>query len=87
MIEALDEEAFDKLAPHWHHQNFESTAGNCVRVINHSNAHLRQIWLLRGAFGDRNHWPIQTLYKKPNEERGRFYVPDRETILGDRSRR
>jgi hypothetical protein len=86
IIEALDEDAFDKLAPYWHHQNFESIAGNCVRVINHSNAHLRQIWMLRGALGDREHWPRQTLYKASNEERGRFHVPDREQILADRKR-
>ncbi len=86
MIESLDEEALSNLSPYWHHENFESTAGNCVRVINHSNAHLRQIWMIRGALGDRGHWPVQTLYKKPNEERGRFHVPDRETILIDRKR-
>ena len=86
LIEALDEEALSKLSPYWHHKNFESTAGNCVRVINHSNAHLRQIWLLRGAMGDKDHWPGQTLYKKSNEERGKFYVPDREEILADRKK-
>jgi len=93
LIEALDEGAFDSPAPYWHHENeeirerdFESVAGNCVRVINHSNAHLRQIWMLRGALGDSEHWPYQTLYKKSNEERGRFYVPDREKILADRKR-
>jgi len=83
IIEALDEEAFDKPAPYWHHRNYESTAGNCVRVINHSNAHLRQIWMLRGAMGDKEHWPVQTLYKT---EQGRFYVPDRETVLANRKR-
>lgn len=86
LIEALDEDAFDNPAPYWHHRNFESVAGNCVRVINHSNAHLRQIWMLRGSFGDKEHWPVQTLYKKPNEERGKFYVPDRETILTNRKK-
>jgi uncharacterized damage-inducible protein DinB len=86
LIEALDEEVLSNLSPYWHHKNFESTSGNCVRVINHSNTHLRQIWLLRGALGDKDHWPVQTLYKKPDEERGRFYVPDRETILADRAR-
>lgn len=86
LIASLEEEALTNLPPHWHHKNFESTAGNCVRVINHSNAHLRQIWITRGALGDKDHWPVQTLYKKLNEERGRFYVPDREKILEDRKR-
>jgi hypothetical protein len=86
LIEALDEEDFDKPALYWHHEHYESVAGNCVRVINHSNAHLRQIWMLRGAFGDNEHWPLQTLYKKPNEEQGNFYVPDRETILANRKK-
>jgi hypothetical protein len=40
--------------------------------------------MLRGVLGDKNHWPGQTLYKKSNEERGKFYVPDREKILADR---
>ena len=62
LIEALDEEDFDKSALYWHHEHYESVAGNCVRVINHSNAHLRQIWMQRGAFGDNEHWPLQTLY-------------------------
>ncbi len=86
LIEVLDEDAFDNPAPYWHHRNYETTAGNCVRVINHSNAHLRQIWMLRGAFGDKGHWPLQTLYKKPGEEQGKFYVPDRETILVNRKK-
>ena len=86
VIDSLDEEALTNLAPYWHHGRVESTAGNCVRVINHSNAHLRQIWMIRGALGDKDHWPVQTLYKKPNEERGRFYVPDRKVILADRKR-
>lgn len=86
VIESLDEEALNNLSPYWHHENFESTSGNCVRVINHSNAHLRQIWMIRGTLGHKDHWPVQTLYKKPNEERGRFYVPDRETILANRRR-
>ena len=86
IVESLEEEALSTLSPYWHHKNFESTVGNCVRVINHSNAHLRQIWLLRGALGDKSHWPGQTLYKKSNEERGKFYVPDREKILADRKR-
>jgi len=83
IIAGLEEEALDNLPPYWHHKNFESTAGNCVRVINHSNTHLRQIWLLRGVLGDKDHWPGQTLYKKSNEERGKFYMPDREKILAD----
>ena len=85
LIESLDEEALNNLPPYWHHERFESTTGNCVRVINHSNANLRQIWMIRGALGDKAHWPVQTLYKKSNEERGRFYVPDRGKILGDRN--
>ena len=87
LIEGLDESALDNLAPYWHHQNFEPVAGNCVRVINHSNTHLRDIWMLRGAMGDKTHFPKQTLYKKGNEERGRFYVPDRATILADRRKK
>jgi len=86
LIETLDEDAFGKPAPYWHHRNYESTAGNCVRVINHSNAHLRQIWMLRGAFSDKGHWAVQTLYKKPDEEHGKFYVPDREIILTNRKK-
>jgi hypothetical protein len=42
--------------------------------------------MLRGAFGDKEHWPLQTLYKKSNEEQGKFYVPDRETILANRKK-
>ena len=87
IIAGLDEDDLHNPSPYWHHKNLESTAGNCVRVINHSNAHLRQIWLLRGTLGDKDHWPTQTLYKKSNEERGKFYVPDRETILADRQKR
>jgi hypothetical protein len=30
------------------------------------------------ALGDRQHWPIQTIRKRQNAERGRFYVPDRD---------
>jgi hypothetical protein len=87
LIESLDEEALSNPAPYWHNENFESTTGNCIRVINHSNAHLRQIWMVRGALGDTDHWPVQTLRKRPNKERGRFYVPDRERILAVRARR
>jgi len=83
LIEAVDEDDFDKPAPYWHHKNFESVVGNCIRVINHSNAHLRQIWMLRGAFGDKDHWAVQTLYK---DDQGKFYVPDRETILANRKK-
>ena len=84
VVESLDEEAFDRPGPHWQHERIESTAANCVRVINHSNTHLRDIWMLRGALGDRSHFPVQTLFKKPNSEGGVFYVPDRETILTGR---
>ena len=81
LIEALDEDALGKPAPYWEHEDLEFTDGKCVRVINHSNAHLRQIWMLRGAFGDKDHWPVQMLVK---DEQGKFFVPDREKILADR---
>jgi hypothetical protein len=42
--------------------------------------------MLRGAFSDKGHWPVQTLYKKPDEEHGKFYVPDREIILTNRKK-
>ena len=86
LIESLDEEALSALPPYWHHKNFESTSSNCVRMINHKNAHLRQIWMIRGALGDNEYWPVQTLYKKSNEEQGKFYVPERERVLADRAR-
>lgn len=85
-VEGLDEEALSRPGAHWHHPSLESVAGNCVRVTNHSNAHLRQIWMLRGAMGD-DHWPTQTLYKRPDEEHGRFWVPPRDVILADRQSR
>jgi hypothetical protein len=87
LIAALDETALGEAAPHWRHDRFESTAGNCVRVINHSNAHLRQIWLIRGALGEIAQWPVQTLYKRSDSEGAAFYVPDRGTVLSDRARR
>ena len=79
MIGALSEDAFHERPPHWHHTNFESVAGNCIRVINHSNAHLRQIWTIRGALNDLEHWPRQTLVKRPDDERGRFYKPPHDS--------
>ena len=87
LIDCLDEQALDLPAPYGHHRAFESTAGNCIRVINHSNAHLRQIWMLLGAMGALDRWPVQTLYKLSDEDRGRFYVPNRKTILADRATR
>jgi hypothetical protein len=85
-VEGVDDAAFDAAAANWDHQNYETFGGNCVRVINHTNAHLRQIWMLRGAMGDTGHFPTQTLYKRPNENQGVFYIPDRETVLADRAR-
>lgn len=85
-IEHLDDAALDEPAPHWYGQFYETSAGNCLRVINHSNTHLRDIWMLHGAMGDREHFPIQTLYSSA-EHRGAFFVPDRATILADRARR
>jgi hypothetical protein len=85
-IEPLDERAFDEEAPHWMHRddNIEHVAGNCARVINHSNAHLRQIWMLRGAMGDTEHWPVQTLIKDRTRQDMPFVVPDRAAILARR---
>jgi len=83
-IEPLDESAFDEEAPYWMHvdENIEHVAENCVRVINHSNAHLRQIWMLRGAMGDTEHWPVQTLIKDRTRPEMPFVVPERAAILG-----
>ncbi len=78
MIKALDDDAFHQKPPHWHHKTFESVAGNCIRVINHGNAHLRQVWMIRGALLDTKHWPVQTLVKIPDDERGRFHMPQRD---------
>ena len=81
----LDEEAFDQPASFWQRERPETVASSCVRVINHSNAHIREIWLLRWALGDRQCWPHQTLYRLPDGDG--FYVPDRATILARRQGR
>lgn len=83
LIKAVDEQALSEAGPFWHHRQPESTSGNCVRIINHTNAHLRQIWMVRGYLGDETHWPVQTLAKRQDEE-GYFYVQDRESILSKR---
>lgn len=85
-VARLDENRFDEEAPHWMHRddNVEHVAENCARVINHSNAHLRQIWMLRGAIGDAEHWPVQTLIKDRTRPHMPFVVPDRATILARR---
>jgi len=75
-IEAVDEEDFDRPGPHWSGRGYETVAGNCVRMINHHNAHLRAIWMLRGAMGETEHYPHQTLRKRPADEGGGFTVPD-----------
>jgi len=87
VIERLDEEALDRPGPFWRHERYETAAANCVRVVNHSNTHLRDVWMLRGALGDRNHFPRQTLYKRSNEEGGVFWVPERSKVLADREQR
>jgi hypothetical protein len=73
----LTEEQLSDAAPHWNHELFESTASNCVRVINHTNAHLRQIMLVRGVLGLVDPWPVQTLVKDRSQERMPFIVPPR----------
>ena len=78
MLSVLSEDEFHEKPPCWPQKSFESVAGNCVRVINHSNAHLRQIWTLRGALNDSS-WPVQKLVKRPDDERGRFYMPPRDS--------
>ncbi len=85
LIERLDEEALDRPAPFWRRQHYESVAGNCVRVVNHGNAHLREIWLLRGLLDLVEPWPSQTLLSTGDAERSRFYVPDRATVLARRT--
>jgi uncharacterized damage-inducible protein DinB len=38
----------------------EAMIQSCLRVINHQNAHLRQIWMMLGSLGLSDaHWPIQ----------------------------
>ncbi len=77
VIAGLLDDAFGEKPPYWHHETFESTAGTCVRVINHSNAHLRQIWLLRGVMDAPDPWPVQTLVKDQSRARMPFVVPPR----------
>lgn len=77
LVERLDEDAFSRPAPAWRHELYETTAGNCVRVINHSNAHMRQIWLLRGLMEADKPWPTQTLVKDESREDMPFIVPKR----------
>ena len=76
-VETVPEDDLDKPGPHWSGRGPETVAGNCVRMINHHNAHLRAIWLLRGAMGETEHYPHQTLTKRPNDPTGAFHVPDR----------
>ena len=76
LIEKLSEEDLDGVAPHWSGRKPEIVAANCVRMINHKNAHLRQIWMLRGAMGETEHFPHQTLRKKPEDPRGAFHAPE-----------
>jgi len=83
-IAALDGPDLDRPGPRWQRSRPETRAVNCLRVINHSNAHIREIWLLRWALGRREEWPHQTLYIRPDTDRTVFYVPDRATILRDR---
>ena len=77
VIAGLPDDAFGEKPPYWHHETFESTAGTCVRVINHSNAHLRQIWLLRGVMGAPDPWPVQTLVKDQSQAHMPFVAPSR----------
>lgn len=86
-VRSLSEGALDRPGPHWARPEPESAAENCVRVINHSAAHVREVWLLRWAMGLRDHWPHQTLHKRPEAEGGGFYVPDRAAILARRQGR
>ena len=79
-VNNLDEESLDRPGNHWPHAKPESRAANCLRVINHSNAHTREIWLLRWAQGKREVWPHQTLYTRPDADENVFYVPDRATL-------
>ena len=38
----------------------EPVVQSCLRVLNHQNAHLRQIWTMLGDFGlSDTHWPSQ----------------------------
>ncbi|HUW55854.1 MAG TPA: DinB family protein [Planctomycetota bacterium] len=74
-VEAVDEDDLDRPGPHWSGRGTETVAGNCVRMINHHNAHLRAVWMLRGAMGGAEHYPHQRLAKRPD---GAFRVPDRE---------
>ena len=37
----------------------EALVESCLRVINHQNAHMRQIWCLRGLQGEKNKYPHQ----------------------------
>ena len=46
----------------WFWEKFHKTSADAYfRAIEHTNAHLRQIWLMRGLMGlmDRNGWPEQ----------------------------
>ena len=74
-VEALDDNAFDRPGPHWSGRGTETVAGNCVRMINHHNAHLRAIWMIRGALGETDHYPRQNLGKRDD---GTLYVPEKE---------
>lgn len=76
-IAALSEEVLDRPGPRWSRPEPETTAENCLRVVNHANAHIREIWLLRWEQGAREHWPHQTLHKRPAAEGGGFFVPPR----------
>jgi hypothetical protein len=77
-IAALGEEDLSRPGPHWSRPEAETAAENCLRVVNHANAHIREIWLLRWEQGAREHWPHQTLRKRPAAEGGGFFVPPRE---------
>ncbi len=85
LIGALSENALDQPGPRWNRPRRETVAENCVRVINHANAHIREIWLLRWALGARATWPHQTLFRRSDEEGGAFYVPARADVLRMRS--
>lgn len=41
-------------------QGQEAVVNSCLRVLNHQNAHLRQIWMMLGDFGlSDTRWPCQ----------------------------
>ncbi len=48
-------------APDWYRQHNRNRADTYLRTICHTMAHVRQIWMLRGAMGltDKDGWPEQ----------------------------